>query len=76
MQTRPDTWPKPVADGWARAEMRVFALANSIITDGRTNGRTKPLIESLSTTKNEQVAQGQYMISDTRCPALHDYVFE
>ena len=49
MQTRPDTWPIPIADGWAGAEMRVFTLSNSIITDGptdqRTNGRTKPLIE-------------------------------
>ena len=46
-KTRPDTWP-PVADGWAGAEMRVFPLFDSIITDrrtdgptdGRTNGRT------------------------------------
>ena len=43
-QIRPDT-RSPVADGWAGAEMRVFALSNSIITDGRTDGRTKPLIE-------------------------------
>ena len=28
-------------------KMRVFALSNSIITDGPTDGRTKPLIESL-----------------------------
>ena len=57
--TRPDTRPIPVADGWAGAEMRVFILSNSIITDQRTNGptdqrsngpidgRTKPLIELL-----------------------------
>ena len=49
--TRPDTWPIPVADGWAGAEMRVFTLSNSITTDrptdGPTDGRTKPLIESL-----------------------------
>ena len=43
-QTRPDTRP-PVADGWAGAEMRVFTLFDSIITDGRTDRRTKPLIE-------------------------------
>ena len=51
-KTRPDTRPIPVADGWAGAEMRVFTLSNSIITDGRTNGptdqrtngRTRPLI--------------------------------
>ena len=43
-KTRPDTRP-PVADGWAGAEMRVFPLFDSIITDGRTDGRTKPLIE-------------------------------
>ena len=47
-KTRPVTRP-PVADGWAGAEMRVFTLSNSIITDRRTNGptdqRTKPLIE-------------------------------
>ena len=24
----------------------------------------------------EQVAQGQYVVSDTRCPALHDYELE
>ena len=39
-RTRPDTRPIPVADGWAGAEMRVFALSNSIITDGRTDGWT------------------------------------
>ena len=38
--TRPDTRPIPVADGWAGAEMRVFTLSNSIITDGPTDGRT------------------------------------
>ena len=58
-QTRPDT--RPVADGWARAEMQVFAISNSItmeqrtdgwtdgwtngLTDERTDGQTKPLIE-------------------------------
>ena len=47
-QTRPDTRPIPVADGWARAEMRVFPLFDSCSpTNGRTDGRTKPLIESL-----------------------------
>ena len=57
MKTRPDTRPIPVADGWAGAEMRVFTLSNSIITDrrtdgptdrqinGPTDGRTKALIE-------------------------------
>ena len=43
-ETRPDTRPT-VADGWAGAEMRVFTLSNSIITDQRTNGQTKPRIE-------------------------------
>ena len=55
-KTRPDTRP-PIADGWAGAEMRVFPLFNSSVTDrrtdrwtdewmdGRTDGRTKPLIE-------------------------------
>ena len=37
--TRLDTWPIPVADGWAGAEMRVFTLFNLIITDGWTNGQ-------------------------------------
>ena len=54
-ETRPDTRPIPVADGWAGAEMRVFPLFDSSVTDGRTDqptdqptdGRTKPLIESL-----------------------------
>ena len=50
-RTRPDTRLIPVADGWAGAEMRVFPLSDSITTDRRTNGptdgRTKPLIESL-----------------------------
>ena len=45
--TRPDTRPIPVADGWAGAEMRVFPLFDSMVTDGPTDGRTKPLIESL-----------------------------
>ena len=47
-ETRPDTRPS-VADGRAGAEMRVFPLFDSMVTDGRTdgptNGRTKPLIE-------------------------------
>ena len=46
--TRPDT-RQPVADGWAGAEMRVFPLFDSMVTDRRTDGRTerrtKPLIE-------------------------------
>ena len=54
-QTRPDTRPIPVADGWAGAEMRVFPLFDSSVTDRPTDqptnqptdGRTKPLIESL-----------------------------
>ena len=37
--TRPDTRP-PVADGWARAEMRVSTLFDSITTDQRTEGWT------------------------------------
>ena len=45
-KTRPDTRP-PVADGWAGAEMRVFPLFDSMVTDRPTDGRTKPLIESL-----------------------------
>ena len=47
-ETRPDTRPS-VADGWAGAEMRVFPLFNSSVTDQPTDqptdGRTKPLIE-------------------------------
>ena len=51
-RTRPDTRPS-VADGWAGAEMRVFPLFNSSVTDQPTDrptnqptdGRTKPLIE-------------------------------
>ena len=50
-KTRPDTRPIPVADGWAGAKMRVFPLFNSSAMDQPTNrptdGRTKPLIESL-----------------------------
>ena len=42
--TRSDTRP-PVADGWAGAEMCVFPLFNSSVTDRPTNGRTKPLID-------------------------------
>ena len=50
-KTRPDTRPS-VADGWVRAEMRVFPLFDSMVTDqqmdrrtdgqmdGRTDGRT------------------------------------
>ena len=48
IKTRPDTRP-PVADGWAGAEMRVFPLFHSSVTDRPTNQptdrRTKPLIE-------------------------------
>ena len=39
-QTRPDTRPIPVADGWAGAEMRVFPLFDSIITDQPTDRPT------------------------------------
>ena len=50
--TRPDTRPIPVADGWAGAKMRVFALSQLDHpygpTENRpTDGRTKPFIESL-----------------------------
>ena len=38
-KTRPDTRP-PVADGWAGAEMRVFPLFDSMVTDGRMDGPT------------------------------------
>ena len=38
-QTRPDTRPIPVADGWAGAEMRVFTVSNLITTDQRTDRR-------------------------------------
>ena len=49
-KTRPDTWPIPVADGWAGAEMRFFTLFDSCSrtdrpTNGQMEGRTKPLIE-------------------------------
>ena len=37
-QTRPDT--RPVADGWARAEMRVLPFFNSSVTDRPTNRPT------------------------------------
>ena len=37
--TRPDTRPS-VADGWAGADMRVFPLFDSMVTDGRTNRPT------------------------------------
>ena len=50
-KTRPDTRPIPVADEWAGAEIRVFALSNLIITNGptdqQTNRQTKLPIESL-----------------------------
>ena len=38
-KTRPDTRP-PVADGWAGAEMRVFPLFDSSVTDQPTNQPT------------------------------------
>ena len=38
IQTRVDTRPIPVADGWAGVEMRVLTLSNLITTDQRTNG--------------------------------------
>ena len=37
--TRPDMRP-PVADGWAGADMRVFSLFNSSVTDRPTDRRT------------------------------------
>ena len=37
VKTRPDTRPTPDADGWAGAEMRVFPLSDSIITDRQTD---------------------------------------
>ena len=54
-KTRSDTRPIPVADGWAGAEMCVFAVSQlhhpygstNRPTDRPTDGRTKPLIESL-----------------------------
>ena len=41
--TRTDTQPIPVADGWA-LDRDVFALLNSIITNGPMDQGTKPLI--------------------------------
>ena len=38
--TRPDTRPMPVADGWAGAEMRVFALSQLDHHDQQTDGWT------------------------------------
>ena len=40
LKTRPDTRPIPVADGWAGAEMRVFPLFDSSVTDQPTDGQT------------------------------------
>ena len=48
LKTRPNTRPKPVADGWAGARTRVFTLSdrfqlerdNSSVTDGLTDRRT------------------------------------
>ena len=39
-ETRPDTRPIPVANGWAGAEMHVFTFSNSITMDQRTDGPT------------------------------------
>ena len=39
-RTRPDTRPIPVADGWAGAEMRVFPLFDSSVTDQPTDQPT------------------------------------
>ena len=38
-ETRPDTRPS-VADGWAGADMRIFPLFDSMVTDGRMDGPT------------------------------------
>ena len=43
--TRPDTRPIPVADGWAGAEMRVFPLFDSSVTDQPTNQPTDRRID-------------------------------
>ena len=40
-KTRPDTWPIPVADGWAGAEMHVFIVLDSCAgTDGPMDEQT------------------------------------
>ena len=39
MKTRPDTRPS-VADGWAGAEMHVFTLFDSIVTEGNARFHT------------------------------------
>ena len=75
LQTRPDTRPIPVADGWAGAEMRVFTLSNSIITDGptdqRTNGRTDQRTDKASyrvacPQLKSKLQQGQSMINEVK----------
>ena len=38
-KNKPDTRPS-VADGWAGADMRVFPLFDSMVTDGRTDGQS------------------------------------
>ena len=51
-ETRPDTRPIPVAEGWAGAEMRVFTLSNSItMTDELTDGSTDEPMEGKSLLK-------------------------
>ena len=59
MVTRPDTRPIPVADGWAGAEMRVFALSNSITMDRRMDGRT-----------DRRTDKAYYRVASTRLKTL------
>ena len=40
-------------------------------TDGRTDGRMDGRMDGRTDGQTEQVAQGQYVVSDTHCPAMY-----
>ena len=72
------------APNWLSGLTSALLDLNSAQTDGRmdeqTDERKSPCVLQdfvpFGAAAQKQVAQGQYVVSDTRCPAVHDYEFE
>ena len=62
IKTRPDTRPIPVTDGWAGAEMRIFALSNLIITNGPTDQWTNGPTDRRTNGPTDRRTDGQSLL--------------
>ena len=68
---------KEMVKGWqVTSSQKSAVLKLSILRRRRKAGRRKDFHHLVFQKKIEQVAQGQYVVSDTRCPALSDCELE